>query len=75
MTTITKISDEVLRDLFAMNAPEPTQGDVELVQRGYKNLNPYNQHDKPKMPSRMEIECQIRYKWADTMLKVRSTDK
>lgn len=61
-----------LRDYFAIRAPVPTKEAVDLILRMEQQANPNNDSYKPNRRGVLEIECSLRYKWADEMLKARS---
>lgn len=60
-----------LIDYFACRAPQPSNSEIEAQMRLDKNKNPHNEPHKPKLRSRTEIECCLRYKWASKMLEER----
>jgi hypothetical protein len=61
-----------LRDYNAIHAPQPDAQTIEFESRCDRNLNPHNEPHKPAIRSQLEIICDLRYKYADAMLKARS---
>jgi hypothetical protein len=61
-----------LRDWFAGQAPEPTKDDIHTQLELDRFRNPHNDSYKPARRSVLEIECALRYKWADAMLAARN---
>lgn len=61
-----------LRDWFAAVAPEPDNDDIKTEMMLDNNKNPYNEGHKPQPRTRMEIIADLRYKFADAMIKARS---
>lgn len=61
-----------LRDYFAVRAPAPTKEAVELIMRMEQQANQHNDHYKPARRGILEIECALRYKWADAMIEART---
>lgn len=60
-----------LLDWFAVKAPQPSKSRVEREMMRDKRLNPHNESHKPTVRDEIEIECQLRYEWAETMMRVR----
>lgn len=59
-----------LRDWFATHSPQPSGTDIQDVIARARIRNPYNDKKLPAV-SELDAECQLRYKWADAMLKAR----
>lgn len=68
------MDDITLRDWFAINSPAPSKEDVEYEMTRDRNFNPHNDTYKPRLRSKKDIECEIRYKWADLMLAARNKE-
>lgn len=68
------IENITLRDLFAVFSPEPKEQNVVSELERDRRFNPHNDHYKPSLRSTLEIECELRYKWADMMMKKRSDE-
>ena len=60
-----------LIDYFACHAPQPLKADVVNQMRLDHQNNPYNEDHKPQIRDRIEIEIELRYKWASQMMKER----
>ena len=60
-----------LRDRFAMAAPEPTEKQIEWESQKDRNANPHNDSHKPRLRDTLEIIADLKYKYADAMLKAR----
>lgn len=67
-------TDISLRDYFAIHAPEPSDEKVRFEMTKDKNANPHNDSYRPRIRQRLEILVQLRYEFADEMLK-QSKDK
>lgn len=61
-----------LRDYFAIHGPEPLDVEIQLERQKDRDRNPYNESNKPPLRSDREIRCELRYAYADTMLKERN---
>jgi hypothetical protein len=61
-----------LRDYFAIHAPEPSTEAIATQRQYDRNRNPHND-GPPKPPIRgdEEIRCDLRYRFADAMLRAR----
>lgn len=67
------LSKLTLRDIFAMHAPEPREDDVRMQCEYDRQRNPYNEGPpKPPLRSVEEVRADLRYRYADSMLKARS---
>lgn len=66
-----KAIDMNLLDWFATFAPEPTKEEIEYEMQQDKLKNPHNDSYKPKRRSKVEIICELRYKYANEMIKAR----
>ena len=60
-----------LRDYFAIRAPQPTEAQVKYEAERDRVANPHGDSYKPHRRSILEIECGLRYVWADAMLEAR----
>lgn len=60
-----------LRDYFAIHAPEPDENDLQSERRRDQTKNPHNDPHKPRIRSDLEIRTQLRYEYADAMMKAR----
>lgn len=56
------------REWFAARAPVPTEDYIKHQIEADRAANPHNDSYKPQRRSRLEIECDYRYAWADAML-------
>ena len=60
-----------LRDYFAIHAPEPSTERVTAQQTLDRGRNPHNDSYKPRLRTELEIKSDLRYSYADAMLKAR----
>lgn len=60
-----------LRDYFAIHAPAPTKEEIQHVADMERAANPHGDTYKPARRGSLEIECSLRFKWADAMLAER----
>lgn len=60
-----------IRDHFAA-AHNPDPKDIQLERERDRNLNPYNDSYRPKLRSTLEIICDLKFEYADAMLKART---
>lgn len=61
-----------LRDHFAIHAPQPSEEDIKMQQTFDQQRNPHNDGPpRPKRRSRVEIVCDLRYEFADQMIRTR----
>ena len=66
---VDKVIDMSLVDYFAIRAPEPSEQEVSL-ERSY-DLNKARLNDKLIVRNDLQIKCQLRYKFAEEMMKAR----
>lgn len=64
-----------LRDYFAIHAPEPSADRVKLNLELDRGRNPYNEPHKAHLRSEYEIRADLRYAYADAMLKARTKEQ
>ena len=64
-----QLADIELRDYFAIHAPQPSRETISLYLSLDKGRNPHKDHFKPKIRTEVEIECDLRYEFADMMMK------
>lgn len=64
-------SEMTLLDYFVSQLPEPDKYDIEREVRKDKGLNPYNEQNKPKLRSQLEIICDLKYQQAIKLLEAR----
>jgi hypothetical protein len=60
-----------LRDWFAAMAPKPPRWRIKLESNMDRSRNPHNDSYKPKIRGEFEIEADLRFEFADAMLKAR----
>lgn len=63
------LPEETLRAMYAAIAPAPTDEEIKWEMQKDRNLNPHNDFHKPKLRERNEVIADLRFKFADTMLK------
>lgn len=68
-----QFSGMTLRDYFAIRAPEPAQHEIESEARSDMLANPHGEHNKPPRRSANRIRADLRYEYADAMLRSRAT--
>lgn len=61
-----------LRDHFAGLAPIPTAAAVQFEADRDRLANPHGDDNKPNRRSYLEIVCDLRYQYADGMIKARA---
>lgn len=69
-------SEENIRDLFAIFAPRPTEEQMKRERERDQRLNPYNDgYGKPILRGEVEIECDLRYLYAEEMMLARKRNR
>jgi hypothetical protein len=61
-----------VRDYFAIHGPAPTRAQIEAVADRERYTNPENDPALPTQRSWQEIDCALRYAFADAMIAERS---
>jgi hypothetical protein len=61
-----------IRDWFATFVPTPTRSQIEMQMTRDRNRNPHNDDYKPPLRSREEIIADLRYEFADAMIRARN---
>ena len=64
-----KVMDMNLLDYFAVSAPEPSKEDMSYER--LKDTNKVMNNDRYVRRDDRQINCELRYKWAKEMMKVR----
>ena len=64
-----KAADMLLLSYFAVHAPEPSKEEIQIQKM--HDLNKAHHNDKFIAREDMQIKCELRYKWANMMIKVR----
>lgn len=68
------VEDLTIVDFFAALLPEPTKEQVEHEMHMDIARNPHNDSWHPKRRTDLEIKCQLRYQYANMMMKERSNN-
>lgn len=68
----THMNGMTLRDWFATHAPMPTKDEIDMQCNFDGAKNPHNDSYKPPLRERHEIIADLKYRYADAMLKARS---
>jgi hypothetical protein len=61
----------LIRDYFAIHAPEPTVDQIETEAGRDRGVNPHGDLYKPRRRSRLEIIADLRYAYADALIAAR----
>jgi hypothetical protein len=64
-----------IRDWFATFAPRPSKDRINLHMKMDRNRNPHNDSHKPPIRSETEIIAELRYEFADAMMKARQVEQ
>ena len=64
----------LLRDWFATHAPPTSQESIKAQIERDRAANPHGDSYKPQRRSMLEIECDLRYAYADGMIAARKRE-